>query len=158
MLWKRTVTLAELNSINQGCMVDYLGIEITRLTDDEIEATMPVDSRTKQPFGLLHGGASVVLAESLGSIAGYLCTEGTQRVVGIEINANHVRAVREGFVLGICHAVYAGRSHQVWQIKIFDQQQRLCCISRLTTAIIAERTEGSATNILSNKPEVRDQA
>ncbi len=136
MLWKRATTVAELNQAGQNSMVAHLGISFTRLEDDEIEATMPVDQRTKQPFGLLHGGASVVLAESLGSMAGYLCTEGEQRVVGIEINANHVRAVREGLVRGVCRAIHSGRRNQVWQIEIFDQQQRLCCVSRLTTCVI----------------------
>ncbi len=136
MLWKRAATLAELNQIGQHSMVGHLGIRITRFEDTEIEATMPVNERTRQPFGLLHGGASAVLAESLGSMAGYLCTEGEQRVVGIEINANHVRAVREGMVRAVCRAVHVGKRHQVWQIEIFDEQQRLCCISRLTTSVI----------------------
>lgn len=136
MLWKRAATLAELNQIGQHSMVGHLGIKITRFEDTEIEATMPVNERTRQPFGLLHGGASAVLAESLGSMAGYLCTEGEQRVVGIEINANHVRAVREGMVRAVCRAVHVGKRHQVWQIEIFDEQQHLCCISRLTTSVI----------------------
>ncbi|CNH47287.1 ydii hotdog fold superfamily [Yersinia aldovae] len=137
MLWKRKTTLAELNKMSEGCMVAHLGIEITRLGDDELEATMPVDHRTTQPFGLLHGGASVVLAESLGSMAGYLCSEGKQQVVGLEINANHLKAVRSGTVRGCCRAIHAGRSHQVWQIDIFDEQGQLCCTSRLTTAVLS---------------------
>ncbi|VDZ94343.1 ydiI hotdog fold superfamily [Salmonella enterica subsp. enterica] len=97
---------------------------------------MPVDHRTKQPFGLLHGGASVVLAESIGSVAGYLCTQGEQKVVGLEVNANHVRSARQGRVRGVCKALHTGARHQVWQIEIFDEQGRLCCSSRLTTAIV----------------------
>lgn len=97
---------------------------------------MPVDSRTHQPFGLLHGGASVVLAETLGSVAGYLCTEGEQKVVGVEINANHLRSVRSGRVRGVCRALHNGSRHQVWQIDILDEQERLCCSSRLTTAVV----------------------
>lgn len=97
---------------------------------------MPVDPRTHQPFGLLHGGASVVLAETLGSMAGYLCTEGDQKVVGLEINANHIRSVRSGRVRGVCKAIHTGRRSQVWQIEIFDEEGRLCCTSRLTTAVI----------------------
>ncbi|VTP67192.1 Esterase YdiI [Leclercia adecarboxylata] len=93
-------------------------------------------SRTHQPFGLLHGGASVVLAETLGSVAGYLCTEGEQKVVGLEVNANHLRSVRSGRVRGVCRALHTGRRHQVWQIDIFDEQQNLCCSSRLTTAVV----------------------
>jgi len=136
MLWKRPATLASLNQVGSDGMVGHLGIVFTRLEDDLIEATMPVDHRTRQPFGLLHGGASVVLAETLGSIAGYLCSEGEQTVVGLEVNANHLRGVREGLVRGVCRALHTGRNNQVWQIEIFDQQDRLCCISRLTTAIL----------------------
>ncbi|WP_186435632.1 hotdog fold thioesterase [Xenorhabdus innexi] len=118
-------------------MLEYIGIEITRLGDDFLEGTMPVDQRTKQPFGILHGGASVVLAESLGSIAGYLCSEGEQKVVGVEINANHIKAVCDGIVKGVCKAIHLGRSHQVWQIDIYNAQEQLCCTSRLTTAILS---------------------
>ncbi|MFZ4832946.1 hotdog fold thioesterase [Rouxiella sp. Mn2063] len=135
-LWKRETTLEQLNQRSQQCMVAHVGIEFTLLAEDHIEATMPVDSRTTQPFGLLHGGASVVLAETLGSMAGYLCTQGEQHVVGIEINANHIRSARSGNVRGVCRALHVGRRNQVWQIEIFDQEQHLCCISRLTTAVI----------------------
>lgn len=136
MIWKRETTLAALNAMGQGNMVGLLDIQFERLTDDTIEATMPVDSRTHQPFGLLHGGASVVLAETLGSVAGYLCTEGDQKAVGLEVNANHIRAVRNGRVRGICSALHTGGRHQVWQIDIYDEQARLCCSSRLTTAVV----------------------
>jgi 1,4-dihydroxy-2-naphthoyl-CoA hydrolase len=132
MIWKRAVTLQALNAMGEGNMVGLLDIQFTRIGDDEIEATMPVDSRTHQPFGLLHGGASVVLAETLGSVAGYLCTEGEQKVVGLEVNANHIRSVRSGRVRGVCRALHAGSRHQVWQIDILDEQDRLCCSSRLT--------------------------
>lgn len=136
MIWKRAATLEQLNQTGADCMVGHLDIQITRMGDNELEGTMPVDRRTTQPFGLLHGGASVVLAETLGSLAGYLCSEGKQQVVGLEINANHIRAVREGRVRGVCKGIHVGRRHQVWQIDIFDQQNRLCCTSRLTTAVI----------------------
>ena len=134
-LWKRETSLEQLNRAGDGCMVSHVGIEFTLLGDDFLEATMPVDGRTRQPFGLLHGGASVVLAESMGSMAGYLCSEGEQKVVGLEINANHLRAVFDGQVRG-CRALHVGRRHQVWQIEIFDARDRLCCTSRLTTAVI----------------------
>lgn len=137
MLWKRQVTLEQLNQFGQGCMLEHIGIRITRIADDHLEGTMPVDARTHQPFGLLHGGASVALAESLGSVAGYLCTEGEETVVGMEINANHLRPVTSGEVRGVCRPLHLGRRHQVWQIDIFDQDDRLCCTSRLTTAVIA---------------------
>lgn len=136
MLWRKTVTLDQLNQQNQGCMVEHVGIRYTAINDDSLEGTLPVDGRTRQPFGLLHGGASVVLAESLGSVAGYLCTEGEQRVVGMEINANHLRAVTSGEVRGVCRALHVGRRNQVWQIDIYDEQGRMCCTSRLTTAIV----------------------
>lgn len=136
MIWKRHLTLDELNATSNNTMVAHLGIVYTHLGDDSLEAVMPVDSRTHQPFGLLHGGASVVLAETLGSVAGYLCTEGEQKVVGLEVNANHIRSVRSGRVRGVCRALHAGSRHQVWQIDILDEQDRLCCSSRLTTAVV----------------------
>ncbi|MES0263760.1 1,4-dihydroxy-2-naphthoyl-CoA hydrolase [Citrobacter sedlakii] len=136
MIWKRDVTLDALNAMGEGNMVGLLDIRFEKIGADTLEASMPVDGRTKQPFGLLHGGASVVLAESIGSVAGYLCTEGEQKVVGLEINANHVRPAREGRVKGVCRAIHTGSRHQVWQIDIYDEQQRLCCTSRLTTAIV----------------------
>lgn len=136
MIWKRAVTLEALNSMGEGNMVGLLDIRFERITDDALEATMPVDNRTHQPFGLLHGGASVVLAETPGSVAGYLCTEGEQKVVGVEVNANHIRSVKTGRVRGVCRALHTGARHQVWQIDIFDEQDRLCCSSRLTTAVV----------------------
>lgn len=136
MIWKRQATLEALNAMGEGNMVGLLDIRFERLDDDALEATMPVDGRTHQPFGLLHGGASVVLAETLGSVAGYLCTEGEQKIVGLEVNANHIRSVRSGRVRGVCRALHMGGRHQVWQIEIFDEQDRLCCTSRLTTAVV----------------------
>ncbi|MBG5948198.1 MULTISPECIES: 1,4-dihydroxy-2-naphthoyl-CoA hydrolase [Proteus] len=137
MIWKRETTIEYLNHIGQNNMMSHLGIELTCLGDDYLEGTMPVDHRTKQPLGLLHGGASVVLAETLGSVAGYLCTEGEQKIVGLEINANHIRSAREGKVRGVCKPIHLGRSHQVWSIEIFDDEDRQVCISRLTTSVIS---------------------
>ena len=136
MIWKRQTTLEQLNRLGEGNMVGLLDIRFETFTDDTLEATMPVDGRTQQPFGLLHGGASVVLAETLGSVAGYLCSEGEQKVVGLEVNANHIRSARGGRGRGVCKALHVGARHQVWQIEIFDEQSRLCCSSRLTTAVI----------------------
>ena len=136
MIWKRQTTLEQLNRMGEGNMVGLLDIHFDSFTDETIEATMPVDSRTHQPFGLLHGGASVVLAETLGSVAGYLCSEGEQKVVGLEVNANRIRSGRGGRVRGVCKALHVGSRHQVWQIEIFDEQGRLCCSSRLTTAVV----------------------
>lgn len=139
-MWKRDITLDELNQMGENNMLGHIDITFTRMTDDALEATMPVDHRTTQPFGLLHGGASVVLAETLGSVAGYLCTSGKQKVVGLEINASHVKAARSGVVTGICKPVRLGRTHQVWEIKILDQQNSVCCISRLTTAVLGSES------------------
>lgn len=137
-IWHRALTLEQLNHYSKGTLVEHLGIVFTALNDDSLEGVMPVDNRTRQPFGLLHGGASVVLAETLGSMAGYLCTHGSRQVVGLEINANHIRAVREGNVRGVCQPVHLGRTHQVWQIAIFGPDDRLCCTSRLTTAVTGQ--------------------
>lgn len=119
--------------------MDALGIVFTELGDDFIRATMPVDARTQQPFGLLHGGASVLLAETLGSSAGNLCTVDDAMVVGIEINANHLAGVREGTVTGTARPVHVGRSTQVWDIRIEDAHGRLTCVSRLTLAVVPGR-------------------
>ncbi|RWR03515.1 thioesterase [[Pantoea] beijingensis] len=135
-IWTRDATLDMLNQHSAGTLVEHLGIRFIALHDDAIEALMSVDHRTRQPFGLLHGGASAVLAETLGSMAGYLCTEGDSYIVGLEINANHIRSVREGEVRGVCRAIHLGRTHQVWQIDVMDAQNRLCCTSRLTTAVM----------------------
>ncbi|WP_142501420.1 1,4-dihydroxy-2-naphthoyl-CoA hydrolase [Klebsiella sp. 2680] len=136
MIWRRQSSLEQLNAMRDGNMLGLLDIRFETLTENTLEASMPVDERTHQPFGLLHGGASVVLAETLGSVAGYLCCEGEQKVVGLEVNANHIRAVRSGRVRGVCRALHIGSRHQVWQIDISDAQGRLCCSSRLTTAVI----------------------
>lgn len=136
MIWRRDLSLDALNAMSSGNMLGHLGIIFTRLTGDSLEATLPVDTRTCQPFGLLHGGASVVLAETLGSVAGYLCTEGEQKVVGLEVSASHVRSARQGPVRGVCRPVHLGRSHQVWHIEIYHPDGGLCSTSRLTTAIV----------------------
>ena len=138
-IWKRTPTLDELNAFRRDCMVGHLGIELIELGDDVLRGTMPVDARTRQPFGLLHGGASVALAETLGSLAAWLCLDDpqTQAAVGLEINANHIRAQRDGVVTGSARPEHLGRSTQVWSIRIEDEQQRLVCIARLTMAIVA---------------------
>ena len=118
-------------------MMDTLGMTISEIGQDYLRGMMPVDHRTKQPAGILHGGASVALAESLGSIAAWMCIDRTQfTCVGIEINANHVRAVRSGTVKGTARPLHIGRRTHVWQIKIRDEMERLICISRLTVAIL----------------------
>ena len=119
--------------------MEPLGIVFSELGPDYLRATMPVDARTRQPYGLLHGGASVLLAETLGSTAGGLCVGGDEGVVGIEINANHLAAVREGTVTATARPLHVGRSTQVWEIRIEDEGGRLACVSRLTLAVIRRR-------------------
>ena len=130
--------VAVLNKMLVGTAPGHLGIEITELGEDFLRATMPVDERTKQPFGLLHGGSSVLLAETLASLAGWLCLDPDlkQQSAGIEINANHLRAVTEGVVTGTARPIHLGRATQVWEIRIEDDQGRLTCISRMTAAVI----------------------
>ena len=135
----RSSSLEALNALSAGTAMEPLGIEFTRLGPDFLCATMPVDRRTHQPYGLLHGGASVLLAETLGSTAAMLCAAEGERCVGIEINANHLRAVREGVVTGTARPLHVGRQTQVWEIRIEDEAQRLVCVSRLTVAVLAAR-------------------
>jgi 1,4-dihydroxy-2-naphthoyl-CoA hydrolase len=137
MVFLSKPSLDQLNATSKDNMVSHLGIVFTAIGDNFIEATMPVDSRTKQPIGLLHGGANVVLAETLGSIAASLTiNKEKQAVVGLEINANHLKSVREGLVKGTAKPIHLGKSTQVWEIKIVNEANRLCCISRLTIAIL----------------------
>ena len=138
-LFKRQASVADLNALSEGTAMRSLGIEFTEVGPDYLRATMPVDARPHQPYGLLHGGASVLLAETLGSSAGGMCVEPGQGVVGIEINANHLAGVREGKVTGTARALHLGRSTQVWEIRIEDDHGRLACVSRLTLAVIARR-------------------
>jgi len=135
-IWKRETDLDALNAVGENSLVAHIGIRFTAIGDDYLEAVMPVDARTHQPFGLLHGGASVVLAESMGSIAGYLCTEEGKSVVGIEVNASHHRSVSSGEVRGICRPLHIGSRNQVWQIEIRNARGQLCCSSRLTVAVL----------------------
>ena len=129
--------LATLNALSRNTAMEPLGIVFTEVGHDFIRATMPVDERTRQPYGLLHGGASVLLAETLGSSAGMLCVGEDEACVGIEINANHLRGVREGLVTGTARPLHVGGRTQVWEIRIEDERHRLVCISRLTVAVIA---------------------
>ncbi len=135
-IWKQTTDLERINAWNRNSLVDHLGMLVTEVGDDYVRGTMPVDARTKQPFGLLHGGASVALAESLGSLAGNLCIDESEMAVGLDINANHVRAATGGVVTGTARALHLGRTTQVWEIRIEDERARLICISRLTLAVV----------------------
>ena len=137
MALKPGITPDQLNQMNRGNMVGFLGIEFTEVGADYVCARMPVDERTRQPMGLLHGGASVALAETLGSLAAY-CTIDAEKqyCVGLDINANHVRGVSAGFVYGKAAPLHLGRSTQVWEIRITDEAGKLVCISRLTMAVL----------------------
>ena len=144
MIWKSSRSVAELNSGNAGTLADHLGIQFTEIGDDFIRGTMPVDNRTRQPYGLLHGGASVALAETLGSMGATLCIDTREfQCVGQEINANHVRAARTGLVTGTARPVHLGGRSQVWSIEIVNVAGNLVCTSRLTIAIIRRGSLGA---------------
>lgn len=142
MIWKQPFTLDSLNALNRNTMGEALGIAFTAFGDDFITATMPANQNTVQPFRILHGGASVALAETLGSVASTLCLRdlNTHTAVGIEINANHLKAVPEGgTVTGTCRPLRVGSQIHAWQIEIRDEKGQLSCVSRLTVAIVARR-------------------
>ncbi|CAN5223034.1 hotdog fold thioesterase [soil metagenome] len=139
-IWKTTATPALINKGAHGNMMEHLGIAITEVGNDHLTGTMPVDHRTIQPMGLLHGGASVVLAETLGSIAGSLaCNGADEYVVGLEINANHIKSARSGVVTGIAKHIHVGGRTQVWEIRITNDANELVCISRITLAVIQKK-------------------
>ncbi len=143
-IWFNRPTVEQMRS-PMRTLDAHLGIVFTEIGDDYLKATMPVDERTKQPFGLLHGGASVALAETLGSAAGYLCIDPARsNVVGLEINANHIRGVREGIVTGTARPIHIGRATQLWEIRITDQQDKLVCISRITLAVLEKSRPSGA--------------
>jgi 1,4-dihydroxy-2-naphthoyl-CoA hydrolase len=131
------VTTDKLNAMSENNMLEHLGISFTEIGEDYIMATMPVDHRTQQPYGLLHGGASVALAETLGSVAAHLTIDSDkQYAVGLDINANHIRGAKSGVVTGIAKPIHIGRKTQVWEIKNNNQDDKLICISRITMAIV----------------------
>lgn len=136
-IWFKKHTVEEINRLSRNTMLEHVGIEVTELGDHFLKGRMPVDRRTKQSAGLLHGGASATLAESLGSIAASMCIDSTQRrCVGIEINANHLRPVTGGYVEGVARPLHLGSKIQVWEIRISDPAGKLVCISRLTLAVL----------------------
>ena len=135
-IWKQHANLEAMNAWSRRTLMHALDIRITELGDDYLRGTMPVDDRTRQPYGILHGGASVALAETLGSTAAMLCCEDGRAAVGLEINANHLRAVREGTVTGTARPIHIGRSTQVWEIRIENEAGDLTCVSRLTMAVV----------------------
>ena len=136
-LWKRPLSVEILTRIHVGTTVEHLGIQFIEVGDDFIRARAPVDARTRQPLGILHGGVSVLLAESLGSCgAAWAAPEG-HRAVGLDINANHLRSASDGWVIGTSKPVHIGRSTHVWQIEIRNEQGQMTCVSRITMAILA---------------------
>lgn len=137
IVWKSQTTLDQLKERSKNTMIEHLGIEYLEIGDDYLKARMPVDYRTKQTAGILHGGASVALAETLGSIAAGLCIDREKRtIVGLEINANHIRPVNDGWVTGVTKPIHVGNTTQIWEIRIYTEQDKLVCVSRLTVANI----------------------
>ncbi|HMT56674.1 MAG TPA: hotdog fold thioesterase [Ottowia sp.] len=140
-IWQQPLSVDILNAINEDTVVRRLGIEFLEVGDDFLRARVPVNAHTRQPYGLLHGGVSVVLAETLGSCgAVYACPEGW-RAVGLDINANHIRGATSGWVTGTARPVHIGRSTQVWQIDMHNDEGEITCVSRLTMAVLAPRPE-----------------
>lgn len=135
-IWTEPLTLDKLNAWNQGCAVSHLGIEFTEIGDDFLRARVPVDARTKQPYGLLHGGVSVVLAETLGSVGAACACPAGHRAVGLDINANHLRSATQGWVTGTARPVHIGKTTHVWQIDMVNEAGELTCVSRITMAIL----------------------
>lgn len=136
-IWFNTPSLEVINGFNAGSMIEYLDIRITEIGADFVKGTMPVDHRTVQSYGQLHGGASVVLAETLGSLASVMTVDfPSKKCVGLDINANHIRAVRDGIVTGIATPAHLGRSTQVWQIRIESDKGKLVSLCRLTMAVL----------------------
>ena len=137
-IWFKNYSVEDVET--KGTMVEHLGIEVTELGDDFVRGTMPVDDRTKQPFGILHGGASVALAETLASYGGYLTIDPERyHVVGVEINANHLKVAKSGIVTGKCSPIKRGRSTQVWQTEITDEDDELVCVSRITLMVLDKK-------------------
>lgn len=138
-MWKKSFTLDSLNQTSVNTLVEHLGIVYTAFDEQSLTATMPVEPRTHQPLGMLHGGASVVLAETLGSLAANMCVSEDYYCVGLDINANHIRAMRSGYVIGKATPAHLGATTQVWQIDITDERGRMVCTSRLTIAVMKHK-------------------
>ena len=138
-IWQKPISLEEITRGSLNTAVSHLGIEFLEIGDDYLVGRVPVDTRTVQPFGLLHGGVSVVLAETLGSVAANYASPAGHQCVGLDINANHLRGARSGWVTGTARAVHVGRTTQVWQIDMCNEAGELTCVSRLTMAVLAPR-------------------
>jgi 1,4-dihydroxy-2-naphthoyl-CoA hydrolase len=140
-IWfEKNVSIADFKHWERNTLSEHLEIKFTEIGDNFLRASMPVDHRTHQPYGLLHGGASVALAETLGSVSSALVIDREKFIcVGIEINANHIRGVRSGIVLGTCTPLHLGSTTHVWDIRVHDENNKLICISRLTVAILKKK-------------------
>jgi len=147
-IWfKKDLSLSDLKPLGKDTLAEHIGIEWTEVGADYIKARMPVDHRTRQPYGLLHGGASVALAETLGSVAAAMVIDHSQfYCVGLEINANHVRSARQGWVTGITRPIHMGSTTQVWDIKIYDEREKLVCVSRITVAVLKRPATAGGDN------------
>jgi 1,4-dihydroxy-2-naphthoyl-CoA hydrolase len=143
-IWRSTATPEQLNDRGESTLPGYLGIRITEIGEDFLRATMPVNAHTHQPFGVLHGGASVALAETVGSLAAMLCIDPGRMALGQDINANHLRSVSSGLVTATARPFHLGRTSHVWHIEIRDEQERLVCVSRLTMAVVERRPQALA--------------
>ncbi len=138
-IWKKQVDIEVLNKLSANTMGETLNMKFVEIGDDYIKASMPVDKRTHQPYGLLHGGASAALAETVGSVASSLCIDEDQICVGIEINCNHIRGKKSGLVVATAEPLHIGASTHVWDIKIRDEREKLVCVSRLTVAVLKNK-------------------
>lgn len=136
-IWQKPISIEHLQKVHIGTAVGQLGIEFLEVGDDFLKARVPVDCRTRQPMGILHGGVSVVLAETLGSVGAAYASPPQFKAVGLDINANHLRAVSEGWVTGVARPMHMGRTTHVWQIEMTDEQGRMTCVSRITMAILS---------------------
>jgi 1,4-dihydroxy-2-naphthoyl-CoA hydrolase len=148
-IWfNKELSLEDIKPLGKGTMGEYIGIEWMELGENFIRARMPVDHRTRQPYGLLHGGASCVLSETIGSVASAMVVDHSKYIcVGMEINANHVRSAREGFVTGVATPLHLGSNTHVWDVKIYDELEKLVCVSRLTVAVIPRKESFRQTSL-----------
>jgi 1,4-dihydroxy-2-naphthoyl-CoA hydrolase len=139
-IWKQPVSVATLTAIHRDTAVEHLGIEFLEVGDDYVRGRVPVDTRTRQPYGILHGGVSVVLAETLGSCGAAYAVPPGHRAVGLDINANHLKSARTGWITGTARPLHIGRSTHVWQIELANESGQLTCVSRITMAILTDAT------------------
>lgn len=140
-IWKQAgLTIADLNGMNKNTLAETLHMEFIEIGDNFLKLQMPVNSTTHQPYGLLHGGASAALAETIGSVASWMCIDTAQQIcVGMEINCNHIRGIRQGVVTATASPLHLGATSHVWDIRIKDESEKLICVSRLTVAVLKKQ-------------------